>query len=203
MSKRVFRLPSPALVIAMVALALVLGGTAVAATTSGTPLTKTTGTKLIKHLAPTLSVKHAKTAGDATTVGGQTVKKIQWKVAPSTATQTILSAGGLTITGSCDSSSNITVDANGPSGDDGEIRIQGQSLPGGSFVQNMFNFGHGDVVSLVGTDGGQLEGSGDLVFATNDGHVLTFDYGFDYGTSTDAYDHHWQGCTLYGQAIYS
>jgi hypothetical protein len=48
----------------MVALALVLGGTAVAASTA-TPLTKASGTKLIKKLAPTLSVKHAKTANVA------------------------------------------------------------------------------------------------------------------------------------------
>jgi len=45
----------------MVALALVLGGTAVAATQL-TYLTKRTGTRLVKHLAPTLTVKAAKTA---------------------------------------------------------------------------------------------------------------------------------------------
>ncbi len=61
MFKPRLRLPSPALVIAMVALALVLGGTAIAAGTAA-PLTKATGTKLIKKLAPTLSVKHAKGA---------------------------------------------------------------------------------------------------------------------------------------------
>src|SRR5256885_4253695 len=56
----------------MVALALVLGGTAIAATTT-TYLTKRTGTKLVKHLAPNLSVKKAKTAsGPATLASGQT-----------------------------------------------------------------------------------------------------------------------------------
>ena len=44
MFKRRFRLPSPAIVIAMLALALVLGGTAVAAGTS-TPLTKSSATR--------------------------------------------------------------------------------------------------------------------------------------------------------------
>ena len=58
MFKRRFRLPSPAMVIAMIALALVLGGTAIAAGTS-TPLTKRSATQLIKKLAPTLSVKTA------------------------------------------------------------------------------------------------------------------------------------------------
>ena len=72
MFKHRLRLPSPALVISMVALALVLGGTAVAAT-AVTYLTKTSGTTLIKHLAPTLSVKQAKTAsGPATLASGRT-----------------------------------------------------------------------------------------------------------------------------------
>src|SRR6476620_3983556 len=64
MLKRRFRLPSPALVISMIALTLVLGGTAVAAT--ATHGDKKADTKLIKKLAPSLSVKHAKTAANAT-----------------------------------------------------------------------------------------------------------------------------------------
>ena len=59
MFKRVLPLPSPAVVISMIALALVLGGTAVAATTGGGTKAET---KLIKKLAPTLSVRHAVTA---------------------------------------------------------------------------------------------------------------------------------------------
>jgi hypothetical protein len=69
MSKRRFRLPSPALVISMIALSLVLGGTAFAASTA--KHTKHTDakadTKLVKKLAPKLSVKHAKTANSAAT----------------------------------------------------------------------------------------------------------------------------------------
>ncbi len=66
MFKRKFRLPSPALVISMIALALVLGGTAVAASVSGDT---TADTKLVKKLAPSLSVKHANTASSATALG--------------------------------------------------------------------------------------------------------------------------------------
>jgi len=71
MFKRRFRLPSPALVISMVALSLVLGGTAVAASTAKHS-DKKADTKLIKKLAPTLSVKHAKTADSATTAANAT-----------------------------------------------------------------------------------------------------------------------------------
>ncbi len=64
MFKRRFRLPSPALVISMVTLSLVLGGTAFAA--AATNGDKKADVKLIKQLAPTLSVKHANTATNAT-----------------------------------------------------------------------------------------------------------------------------------------
>jgi hypothetical protein len=72
MFRRNFRLPSPALVIAMIALGLVLGGTAVAASVSGD---KAADTKLIKKLAPSLSVKHAHTADSATALGRVTYVK--------------------------------------------------------------------------------------------------------------------------------
>ena len=64
MFKRRFRLPSPALVISMITLSLVLGGTAFAA--AATKGDTKADTKLIKKLAPTLSVKHAKSADSAT-----------------------------------------------------------------------------------------------------------------------------------------
>lgn len=71
MSKRRFRLPSPALVISMITLSLVLGGTAVAASTAKHG-DKKADTKLVKKLAPTLSVKHAKTANSAGTAATAT-----------------------------------------------------------------------------------------------------------------------------------
>src|SRR5215471_12483473 len=65
MFMRRFHLPSPALVVSMVALSLVLGGTAVAATTA-THKDARADSALVKKLAPSLSVKHAKTADNAT-----------------------------------------------------------------------------------------------------------------------------------------
>src|SRR4051794_23756662 len=74
MFKRRFRLPSPALVISMVTLSLVLGGTAFAASGVVTAKHKDAkaDTKLVKKLAPSLSVKHAKTANSATTAANAT-----------------------------------------------------------------------------------------------------------------------------------
>jgi hypothetical protein len=65
--------PSPALIVAIVALIMAMGGSAFA-TSAVTAKKKhkpkhtdaAADTKLIKHLAPTLSVKHAKTASTAT-----------------------------------------------------------------------------------------------------------------------------------------
>ena len=65
MFKLRFRLPSPALVVSMVTLSLVLGGTAVAATTA-THKDARADSALVKKLAPSLNVKHAKTADNAT-----------------------------------------------------------------------------------------------------------------------------------------
>src|SRR6476619_7007969 len=65
MFKLRFRLPSPALVVAMVTLSLVLGGTAVA-TTTATHEDARADSVLVKKLAPSLSVRHAKTADNAT-----------------------------------------------------------------------------------------------------------------------------------------
>jgi hypothetical protein len=67
--KKVFRRPSPAMVIAVVALIAALGGTAVA----GGVLNKKKVNNIITNRAPGLSVSHAKTADSATTVGGRTV----------------------------------------------------------------------------------------------------------------------------------
>jgi hypothetical protein len=65
--KRRFRLPSPALVLSMVALSIVLGGTAFAASVTKAP--KHADAKadkaLIRTMAPSLGVNHAKTADSA------------------------------------------------------------------------------------------------------------------------------------------
>ena len=60
------RAPSPAFVISMVALFLALGGSSLAASKVITGhADKKADTKLVKKLAPSLSVKHAKTANSA------------------------------------------------------------------------------------------------------------------------------------------
>jgi hypothetical protein len=67
--KRRSRTPSPAFVISLAALFVALGGTSLAASKVSAAKHKDAkaDTKLIKKLAPSLSVKHAKTANSAKT----------------------------------------------------------------------------------------------------------------------------------------
>lgn len=93
--KRVFRRPSPAMVIAVVALIAALGGTAIA----GGVLNKKKVNKIITNRAPGLSVSNAKTADSATnatnaaTVGG---KSIQAAVVNGSATTATVVRGSAT-----------------------------------------------------------------------------------------------------------
>jgi len=144
MPKRRFRLPSPALVISMIALSLVLGGTAVAAT--ATHGDKKADTKLIKKLAPSLSVKHAKTADsatsatsatnatnathatsadnathatnadNATTVGGTKVQQFFVSQPPGTGSTPIKSVDGVTLDAACDGGTNPHLSVENDSG---------------------------------------------------------------------------------------
>lgn len=72
--KHRLRAPSPALVISLIALFVALGGTSLAAGRALTTKHKDAkaDTKLVRKLAPSLSVKHAKTAGSATTAASAT-----------------------------------------------------------------------------------------------------------------------------------
>jgi hypothetical protein len=107
MLKRRFRLPSPALVISMITLSLVLGGTAVAATTSG-HADKKADTKLIKKLAPTLSVKHAKTANSATNAVNATSATNAANATHATSADSATNATNATHATAADSATNAT-----------------------------------------------------------------------------------------------
>jgi len=134
MYKRKFRLPSPALVISMVTLSLVLGGTAFAASTAKHKDARA-DTKLVKKLAPKLSVKHAKTAtnanhantadnattattaDNATNLGGQPasayltsgdVQSGTFFLDPGTTGKVLFTDGPLSVTADCTQSSGVT-----------------------------------------------------------------------------------------------
>jgi hypothetical protein len=126
MFKRRFHLPSPALVISMVALSLVLGGTSFAA--SQTVLAKhkdaKADTKLVKKLAPSLSVKHAKTANSAKTA------------AHATSADSATNATNATHATSADSATNATTanNANNLGGQPPSAYMSNSAIQRGTFV---------------------------------------------------------------------
>jgi hypothetical protein len=123
MRKSHFGLPSPAMVVAVSALFVALGGTGYAATQLGhsgrspasTGNDNASDTKLVKQLAPTLSVataKHAGTALSAATVGGLQVRKIHFVQQTGNSTNhAILKLGGLVLTVNCGPGGPIVVQA--------------------------------------------------------------------------------------------
>ena len=136
MHKFKLRLPSPALVISVIALSLVLGGTAFAASARHfRHADAKADTKLVKKLAPKLSVKHAKTAtnanhattadnattastaDDATNLGGQpasayvpstVVQRGTFFLDPGTTGKVLFTDGPLSVTADCTLSSGVT-----------------------------------------------------------------------------------------------
>jgi hypothetical protein len=108
--KRVFRRPSPAMVIAMVALIAALGGTAVGAKVLNKKKVKKIANNQITKRAPGLSVASAKsadTAGSAKSadtagnVNGVVITRFFAQDDPGTGLHTIATVGGLTIQASC------------------------------------------------------------------------------------------------------
>src|SRR5262245_19105133 len=79
MFKNRLRLPSPDIVISMIAFGLVLGGTAIAAGTGGHADAKA-DKALIRKLAPTLSVKNANRLGGKPAASYESKNAIMWAV---------------------------------------------------------------------------------------------------------------------------
>ena len=108
--------PSPALIVASIALVVALGGTAYAVTSiNGRTLVdhSVAGRKLMNNTVTGAQIQESslgmvRRAGDATTVDGTTVRQVFY--APTTATGTatkLVSLGGLTIKASCDPASTV------------------------------------------------------------------------------------------------
>jgi hypothetical protein len=129
------RIPSPALIISIIALfAAIGGGYAVAAKHKDKKPDKKLINKVLKNKAPGLSVAHATTADNATSVGGAQGLKVFGTQAPGTSDQTILSAGGFTITMSCSGGDETDATLTAPSGVDSVVNSEGNSDNEGPFT---------------------------------------------------------------------
>jgi hypothetical protein len=153
------RVPSPALIISIIALFAALGGGyAVAKGHSDKKADKKLIKKQIKKAAPGLSVLHAKTAdtaGDSTKVGGSTVVTIYKTQPPGTSEQTIFSSGPFTITMGCTGGDETDAFLQ-VAGNDVQANSEGQSDNGGLYTDESSGSGTEVQLTDIGTrsDGG-------------------------------------------------
>ena len=128
------RIPSPALVLSIIALVAALGGGYAVAKGGGDKKSdKKIANKVVTKRAPGLSVAHANTAGDATKVGGSTVVTIYKTQAPGTGEQTIFSSGPFSITMACTGGDETDAFLN-VGGSNTQANSEGQSDNGGPFT---------------------------------------------------------------------
>jgi hypothetical protein len=128
----------------------------------------------------------------ATTVDGQTVSKLLLKVptpGSGTTTSTLYSGSGLTILAECDSSGNASLVANGPSSNDSELTVSGDST-GGSFGSQTDNLGSSSNATL----GPASSGEASFSYASSSGTVLTGSIGYQKTGSFGGY----AGCAFFG-----
>ncbi|HEY2354192.1 MAG TPA: hypothetical protein VGH79_04755 [Gaiellaceae bacterium] len=134
MFKRRLRLPSPALVISMLALSLVLGGTAIAATKGGNP-DAAADKALIKKMAPTLSVKNAKELAGKPASSYEAKSSIMWAVVSNSGSPAVVrSTPGVTVSSGGTGNVNVTF----PRDVSGCAWTATQGNPGNTFVDHNF-----------------------------------------------------------------
>jgi len=95
--KRVFRRPSPAMVIAIVALIAALGGTAIAGGVLNKKKVKNISNNQITKRAPGLSVANAANLGNQPPSSFQS--RVQWALVNAPGSSILAQSGGITITG--------------------------------------------------------------------------------------------------------
>ncbi len=128
----------------------------------------------------------------ANTVNGQSISKLMLKVptpGSGTTTSTLYSANGLTILAECDSSGNASLVANGPSSNDSELTVSGESNSG-AFGSQANNLG----ASSNATLGPAASGHASFSYASSSGTVLTGSIGYQKASSFASY----AGCAFFG-----
>jgi hypothetical protein len=190
--------PSPAMVVAIIALVVAIGGSAYAATQINGALIKKNSEPgdRIKKNTYVADATFAKTARDANTVGSKRVKQFFFKGRASSGGGAALSIDGIVVKAGCDSSGNPTATVENDSGVGAEVR---------GLVNNSMappSFGAITASSLKSADNilsTFVNGSGHFTVARSDGVVVSVLYSFD---NPDTF-HGQHVCTVNGSAIAS
>jgi hypothetical protein len=164
------------MIIALIALVAALAGTGYAASHGGqTKVIK----RVVRKVAPNLSVKHAATADEATHAGAaanadavdqQSVRRFSMRFADAAGTVELLNFGGVVITGSC-SGGNVDLVASNTSGQGAVLQAQWQ---GGTTPHNAEDgsFGAAGISTIPGS------GTGRLVVTFANGTITTVTYAY-------------------------
>jgi hypothetical protein len=201
------RMPSPAILIAVLALVAALAGTAVAGPDASTSAVskktvKKIATKQINKLAPGLSVASAETANTANTattattantadtagiasnanaVNGLQVAKFQYRGDDTTGEQEILTNfGGLTLSAGC-GANDVDFRARNDSGENAEVvwdKVQDGAAPQGE-AGTLAPGGSNTGIGATLDDGA----TGNLTFKTASNRVVTVVFSFDENAS--------------------
>jgi hypothetical protein len=175
------RLPSPAFVIASIALILAVGGGSFALALSDRQsdrrIAKRVAIKQIRRLEPSLQVKHARIARrakTADTLNGVTIRQFAAKVGPNQPGVVLVDTGLAQLRGTCDGGSHavlLTKDTGAPP------LVMGSSAAIGNSA-NVDNRGAADFSGTLHVDAGAAAGAsiGHAEVMSTNGNVITFEF---------------------------
>jgi hypothetical protein len=176
------RLPSPALVIASIALILAVGGGSFALAISDKKqdkkIAKHVAIKQIHRLAHSLQVKHARIARRAKvadTINGTTIRNFAAKVAPGQAAAVLVDTGLVTLRGTCSNAGGhgvlLTKDVGAPA-----LTLGSTAAPGNS--NTISNHGAADFGGTESIDAGNAAGAsiGHAEVMSTTGKVVTINF---------------------------
>jgi hypothetical protein len=178
MLKQFRRLPSPALVIASIALILAVGGGSFALAISDKKSDKRIANRQIHRLAHTLQVKHARIARrakSADTLNGVTVKQFAAKVGPNQPGVVLVDTGIAQLRGTCDGGQHgvlLTKDSGAPP------LVFGSTAAAGNSNTTFKNNGAADFSGTQTVDAGNGAGAsiGHAEVMSTNGNVSTFNF---------------------------
>jgi hypothetical protein len=202
------RRPSPAMIVAVCALAFAMVGTAVASDGAVSKITKSKVKSIAKkqadkRLKANVSGSHvnlsdkatnadnATNAANAAAVGGQTVTKLFTKIPSGTGATTVYQRNGLTLSVACAGGAlqfRATTSVND------SIFFSEGGNNGTAFSLRSSNFDVGDTLNPLAA---QSRGNGTITYSTPTGEYVTVTYAADDAATFDTFD----GCVIVGSAI--